>query len=108
MKEAPIILIQKFQDKGLPFKIHTLRGLMQEGDDTYALPHSNDYYEMIWVTNGSGVLKADLKEIVLKMMNEFDHQYSLRTQLLKKYFKIFLIYLSRQFEENLQVVKQTR
>jgi AraC family transcriptional activator of pobA len=181
MKEAPIIPMQKFQDKGLPFKINTIRGLRHEGDDIYTLPHSNDYYEMIWVTNGSGVLKADLqeyaignnllyclkpgqvhqlatneeadgyilsfgpsflsilehefdwtcqaslfqlfaghhvtiqgdsmqdlKEIALKMMTEFDHQYSFRTQLLKKYFKIFLIYLSRQFEENLQVVKQTR
>jgi AraC family transcriptional activator of pobA len=181
MKEASIIPLFKFQNNGLPFKIHTIKGLRQEVDDIYALPHSNDYYELIWVTSGSGTLKADLqeyaiennllyclkpgqvhqletseeadgfilsfgpsfltileqefdwtcqaslfqlfaghhvmiqgdllgdlKEIVLKMMKEFDHQYSFRTQLLKKYFKIFLIYLSRQFEENLQVVKQTR
>src|ERR1700754_49573 len=157
MKEAPIIPIMKFQDNGLPFKIHTFKKLREEASDLYDSPHSNEYYEMIWVTNGSGALKADLqeyaiennllyclkpgqvhhletneeadgfiissapsfltqlehefdwtfqpslfqlfagprvaiqgallqdlKEIVLKMINEFDHQYSFRTQLLKK------------------------
>ena len=53
-------------------------------------------------------VEADMKEIIFKMIKEFDGQYSFRTQLLKRYFKIFLIYLTRQFEESLQAVRQTR
>ncbi len=53
-------------------------------------------------------MEADMIEIVMKMIKEFDNQYSFRTQLLRRYFKIFLIYLTRQFEESPQAVRQTR
>lgn len=51
---------------------------------------------------------ADMKEIGLKMIKEFENQYPFKVQLLKRYFRIFLIYIGRQLEPNLQGAGQTR
>jgi AraC family transcriptional activator of pobA len=53
-------------------------------------------------------IEEDMKEIMLKMIKEFENQYSNRMELLKRYFKIFLIYLTRTLEENLQSTEQSR
>src|SRR4030095_15076381 len=53
-------------------------------------------------------MEEDMKEIVLKMIKEFGNQYSNRMELLKRYFKIFLIYLTRTLEENFQSTEQSR
>jgi len=49
----------------------------------------------------------EIREIVIKMANEFNNEYSFRTQILRRYFKIFLIYLIRHLD-GLSFVKQTR
>ena len=182
MKQAPIIPLLQFENTGLPFKVQTIKSFVEEQDERNECPHSHNYYEMIWMINGKGILsadlheyviednmffclrpsqphrfqtdsnaegfvfsftdsfvnmvehefdwecqatlfqflsqrpviriqnemKADMAEIVLKMIKEFENLYSFRAQLLKRYFKIFLIYLSRQFEESFQPVKQTK
>ena len=174
--------LRTFENNELHFKIHTINYLVQAEDDTIAGPHSHNYYEMIWVTGGSGLLHADMqkytlennmlycvkpgqvhwlqmskdldgyilsfpdsflkladqefdsicpmklcqlfservvveiqkeatpeiREIVIKMANEFNNEYSFRTQILLRYFKIFLIYLIRHLENGLSFVKQTR
>lgn len=51
---------------------------------------------------------ADIREVLMKMVKEFEHELSYRSQLLSRYFKIFLIYLSREFEEPVQSVKHSR
>jgi AraC-like DNA-binding protein len=53
-------------------------------------------------------MEEDMKEIVLKMIKEFGNQYSNRMELLKRYFKIFLIYLTRTLDENFQSTEQSR
>ena len=53
-------------------------------------------------------MEEDIKEIVLKMIKEFQNQYSYRTELLRCYFKIFLIHLTRRLDEKLQPVEQSR
>jgi AraC-like DNA-binding protein len=172
----------KFENGTLPFTIRSLQCLPGGENETTSSAHSHDYYELIFIQEGSGMLRADLqeygigsnllyflkpgqvhqletsenvegftlsftdsflkmiehefdwscqttlfqlfasssalriseefvddlKEIVTKMMKEFSHDFSFRIQLLKKYFKIFLIYLSRQFEEVSQSIKQSR
>jgi AraC family transcriptional activator of pobA len=182
MKQAPIIPLLQFKNTGLPFKVQTIKSLLEEQDERNESPHSHNYYEMIWIITGKGNLYADLQEyaiennmffclrpgqahqfqtdsnaegfvfsftdsffsmsehefdwtyqaspfqlfsqcqviriqnemeadmteIVMKMIKEFDNQYSFRTQLLRRYFKIFLIYLTRQFEEDLLAVRRTR
>src|SRR5215467_3099748 len=52
-------------------------------------------------------MEEDMKEIVLKMMKELENQYSYRIELLKRFFKIFLIYLAR-LGENYQSTEQSR
>jgi AraC-like DNA-binding protein len=53
-------------------------------------------------------MEEDMKEIVLKMIKELENQYSYSMDLLKRYFKIFLIYLMRTVEENFQSTEQSR
>jgi AraC family transcriptional activator of pobA len=53
-------------------------------------------------------LEEDMKDIVVKMIKESGNQYSNRIELLKRYFKIFLIYLTRTVDENLQSTEQSR
>jgi AraC-like DNA-binding protein len=53
-------------------------------------------------------MEEDMKEIVLKMIKEFENQYSNKMELLKRYFKIFLTYLTRASEQNFQSIEQSR
>jgi YesN/AraC family two-component response regulator len=52
-------------------------------------------------------MEEDVKEIVLRMIKEFQNQFSFRMELLKRYFKIFLIYLTRSVD-NPQSAEQSR
>jgi YesN/AraC family two-component response regulator len=182
MKQAKLVPMIKFENSKLPFKIKSLQWLPGDEDEIVSSAHSHDYYEMVWIQKGSGVLKADLQEhgigsdqlyflkpgqvhqletdaemegfvlsftdsflkmveqefdwscqnalfqlfaiknvlrireemvtelseVVVDMVKEFNHDYPFRTQLLKNYFRIFLIYLSRQYEEIGPAVKQSR
>ncbi len=182
MKETPIIPLMKFNDAALPFKIQTISRFRQEQGEHYGLPHSYDYYEITWITTGTGKLFVDLgeyslnenllyfikpnqvhrlllggdaqgfilsfkdsfvnlgehefdltcqaslfqlfsclqvlsvqkemvtdmMEIMLKMIKEFENEYSFKEQLLRRYFKIFLIYVSRQFEKKQQNAQHSR
>lgn len=56
----------------------------------------------------SNELEEDMKEIVLKMIKEFQNEYSYKVELLKRYFKIFLIYLTRRADESVQSIEQSR
>ncbi len=50
----------------------------------------------------------DMKDLVDKILKEFNNLFSFKTEILKRYFKIFLIYLTRGFEEKFKPVMQTR
>ncbi len=168
---------------GFPFQINSLQLMDEEDKEKQCKPHRHNYFELMWVTKGSGVLLVDLQqtdinnhqvfcikpgqvhqllpgeelegfviaftdaflnigdfefdlncqtsffqlfanpagitlqsdmiadmlEIIIKMMKEFANLYPFRNQLLKRYLKIFLIYLNRQFEANAFVAaRQTR
>ena len=43
---------------------------------------------------------TDMMEIMIKMLKEFESEYSFKNQLLRRYFKIFMIYMTRQFENS--------
>ena len=53
-------------------------------------------------------IEKEIWDLSLKMMQEYVNQYSFRTLLIKRYFRIFLILLSRQLEEIAESVGQTR
>ncbi|MEO5592445.1 MAG: AraC family transcriptional regulator, partial [Chitinophagaceae bacterium] len=50
----------------------------------------------------------DMKEILKKMIKEFDSDCLFRTEILRRYLKIFLVYVARQFEDSIEKVMQTR
>jgi YesN/AraC family two-component response regulator len=51
---------------------------------------------------------TDMMEIMIKMIKEFENEYSFKAQLLRRYFKIFLIYVSRQFEKRQETTHLSR
>ncbi|MEP6466209.1 MAG: helix-turn-helix domain-containing protein [Parafilimonas sp.] len=53
-------------------------------------------------------LAIDMQQIVMRMMKEYANIFIFKTEILKRYLKIFLIYLTRQFDESFQPVMQTR
>lgn len=53
-------------------------------------------------------LTNELKDLVTRMIIEFRNAFLFKTEILKRYLKIFLIYLTRQFEEMIQPVVKTR
>jgi AraC family transcriptional activator of pobA len=53
-------------------------------------------------------LARDMEEIILRMMREYANIFIFKTEILKRYLKIFLIYLTRQYDESFQPVVQTR
>ena len=53
-------------------------------------------------------IETDMKDIVMKMIKEFENEHAYKMELLKRYFKIFLIYLSGRTVKNLEVAEQSR
>lgn len=51
---------------------------------------------------------ADMALVMERLLKEYDNFDQFRLELLRRYFKIFLIYLSRQFEENSSLSTQPR
>ncbi|CAN5478553.1 AraC family transcriptional regulator [soil metagenome] len=49
----------------------------------------------------------DMKEILKKMIKEFDNDCLFRTEMLQRYLKIFLVYVARQFEDSIEKIIQT-
>src|SRR5262245_38291503 len=182
MKQAQIIPLLKFQGNAIPFRVQTLKNYIEEQDDLGDSPHSHNYYEMIWLTRGTGTLHVDMRQytvenntifylmpnqahqfqiqeqmegfifsftdsffsvgehdfdlacqatlyqlfaehrtikvapemeedmthVISKMIKESESRDSSGMELLKRYFKIFLIYLARTLENKLQSTEQSR
>lgn len=53
-------------------------------------------------------IEEEITHLSLKIMKEYENQYAFRTLLIKRYFRIFLILLSRQLEELVEHIGQTR
>jgi AraC-like DNA-binding protein len=69
------------------------------------------FYQMFSSTQNTIInseLAEDMKDITEIMMKEYNRHNLYRAEILKRYFKIFLIYLSRQFEAIAQPSKQSR
>src|SRR3954463_6630011 len=71
MKEAPIIPLLKFKSEALPFKVQTIKDFTEEQDDINEVPHSHNYYEMIWLTKGSSTLYTDMQEYTIESNSIF-------------------------------------
>ncbi|GAA3929945.1 helix-turn-helix domain-containing protein [Chitinophaga oryziterrae] len=53
-------------------------------------------------------ISAEIYEITQKMMKECGNRYPFKAEILRRYFKIFLIYLTRQFPTVLKTTMQSR
>ena len=53
-------------------------------------------------------LVTELQVITERMQNEYGSNYPLSTEILRRYLKIFFLYLTRHFENHYEVIHQTR
>lgn len=51
---------------------------------------------------------GDMGEVIMKMVREFENYFSLRTEILRGYFRIFMIYLRRQFDQKEETLLVSR
>ena len=81
------------------------------GEYEFDLNCHSSLFEMLAGSNEISInheSKKDMEEVVVKMIKEFETRSVFRSQIIRRYLKIFLIYLARQFQESTVVVKQTR
>ncbi|MEO3406327.1 helix-turn-helix transcriptional regulator [Mucilaginibacter sp. CAU 1740] len=76
------------------------------GETVYA--HFYQMFSNMQNTIINSELAEDMRDITEIMMKEYSRHNLYRAEILKRYFKIFLIYLSRQFEAIAQPSKQSR
>jgi AraC-like DNA-binding protein len=177
----PLLYSSKNLTAGLSFEIKTLESIIQYDEPINSQVLSHDYFEILWITQGTGIYRLDMQQFVInpnqlfcirpgevhliesgedlegyvisfsrsflgmsdmdpdlvhpgsvyqlfdrckavqvknntadmalimeRLLKEFNNLDLFRLELLKRYFRIFLIYLSRQLEENSLLTTQTR
>jgi AraC family transcriptional activator of pobA len=106
-----------------PEQVHTF--LIEEGTKGYVLSFTESFFNMgdhefDWTGHANlfqfftenhvisiqQEFETELREIILKMETESENDYPFRIQILKRYFRIFLIYLTRQLENFCQPTGQ--
>lgn len=73
--------------------------------------YNTSFFQLFSKFNGvvlTDEIISDLQEIICKLKKEAEHCHLHKTAILKRYFNIFLIYLSRQFEASSGAVASTR
>ena len=176
-----LLYSSKNLNPNLSFEIKTLESIIQYDEPVNSQVFSHDYFEIVWVTQGTGLYRVDMQQfgispnqlfcirpgevhliesgedlegyvisftrnflgmsdidsdgvhsggiyqlfdrckaikvrndtadmalIMERLLKEFNNLELFRLELLRRYFKIFLIYLSRQLEENSLLTTQTR
>jgi len=81
------------------------------GEHEFDLGCQSDLLHLFSISTGIMLhheILNDMKDLVDKILKEFNNLFSFKTEILKRYFKIFLIYLTREFEEKFRPVMQTR
>ncbi|XZF15608.1 helix-turn-helix domain-containing protein [Chitinophagaceae bacterium MMS25-I14] len=67
-------------------------------DNSYAtcLLHFFSGRQAIWLDTQTS---DDMKDTIRRMLRELSNEYTFRSEILRRYFKILLVYLARQFDE---------
>ena len=100
-------LIDKPEGYILSFSESFLSIENQESNSTYHTSLFKMFASTAAITVDSEAL-PDMKNIAEKMVNEFENNHLFRTEILRRYFKIWLIYITRQVEGNVEFIKPTR
>ena len=80
------------------FMIHFTSAFLEAGEQPVDLHYQNDLYRMFSAPAALTVkseMMDEMKGIAARMMTESENLYLYRSQILRRYLKIFLIYLSR-------------
>lgn len=81
------------------------------GDQEYDLTYNSGLFQAFSRSAGIYIdeeIAMEMNSIIVKMIKECHNVYLFRTEILRRYLKIFLIYLTRQFQGPLQTTMQTR
>jgi AraC-like DNA-binding protein len=84
--------------------------LLNSGDD-FELMYRSGLFHLLMDTPGIRLdqeMAGEIEEISRKLHRELSNGYLLRSEIIKRYTSIFLIYLARQFEGAFQLAAQTR
>ena len=93
------------------FIISFTENFLSVGELEFDLTCQSNLFNLFSKTKGIFIdasVANDMREIILRMMKEYVNIFIFKTEILKRYLKIFLIYLTRQFDEGFQPVMQTR
>jgi len=93
------------------FIISFTENFLSVGELEFDLTCQSNLFNLFSKTKGifiNASVANDMQEIILRMMKEYVNIFIFKTEILKRYLKIFLIYLTRQFDEGFQPVMQTR
>ena len=93
------------------YVISFTESFLDPGDQEMDPSYRHSLYQML--LNCSGVvlnedLLPDMLDIAERMLKETNNQHLFGTEVLRRYLKIFMIYLSRQFEDSFSAISQTR
>lgn len=86
-------------------------GLLSSGSDDFELMYRTGLFHLLTNTPGIRVkqdVADEIEDISRKLHRELTNGYLLRSEIIKRYTCIFLIYLARQLEDSLPVATQTR
>jgi len=100
-------LIDKPEGYILSFSESFLSIENQESNSTYHTSLFKMFASTDAITVDSEAL-PDMKNIAEKMVNEFENNHLFRTEILRRYFKIWLIYITRHVEGNVEFIRPTR
>jgi AraC family transcriptional regulator, transcriptional activator of pobA len=81
------------------------------GDHEYDLTYNAGLFQSFSKSAGIHIdtdIARELNEIAVKMARECRHVYLFKAEILRRYLKIFLIYLTRQFQGPMQTIMQNR
>ncbi|SDH21250.1 helix-turn-helix domain-containing protein [Chitinophaga filiformis] len=81
------------------------------GDQDFDLMYNSGLFQTFSRSAGIRLdddIAEEMQEITLKMLKESNNTYLFKTEMLRRYLKIFLIYVARQFQGPMQTLMQTR
>ena len=102
--------LQSFEDME-GYVISFTESFLDPGDQQTGTMYQHSLYQMLAARGGTILnedLLLDMKDIAERMMKEYNKVQLLGTEILQRYFKIFMIYLARQFEASFSAIRQTR
>ncbi len=93
------------------FSFFFTESFIYTGELEFDVSGDSNFLQLFSRINGSVIdadISADVNEIVRKMQKEASNLYLFKDEILKRYVKIFLIYLTRQLNGTIQTLARTR